>query len=129
MKQFLLAAIAVFGFATPAAADDYMGGYYATIGPQDFYNSSGVRLRDLCAIVQQDRANFHRFGKRDQGDESDPFFADRANRALIGQSCRYDTEWTYIRDEIMKGNITPVRIGVFGSGGRINYVFVGTTAG
>jgi len=129
MKRSLIAAAMTIASTLPAAADDYLGGYYTTIGPQDFYNSSGAKLGDFCAIIQQDRANFHRFGKRDQGDGSDQFFADRGNRALISQRCQWDREWTYIHDQIMAGNITQIRVGVYGSGGQISYVFVGTTAG
>jgi len=129
MKRFFTAAALTLTSTLSAAADDYLGGYFTTIGPQDFYNSSGAKLGDFCAIIQQDRANFHRFAKRDQGDEADPFFGDRANRALIGQGCRWDREWTYMHDQIMSGNVTRVGVGAYGSGGRITYVVCGTTAG
>ncbi|MEM6467203.1 MAG: hypothetical protein AAF679_11965, partial [Pseudomonadota bacterium] len=38
--------------------------YYALLGPADAASSRGAELDDLCAIVQQDRANWHRFNKR-----------------------------------------------------------------
>ena len=31
-------------------------------------------------MIRQDRANYHRFGQRDQGDEYDPFFELSSNR-------------------------------------------------
>ncbi len=60
--------------AQAAFAAPNLASYYATIGREDFYNSSGSPLRDVGAVVQQDRANFHRFGLRHSGDETDPYF-------------------------------------------------------
>lgn len=71
------------GAASMAAAQTQLAAYYAEIGPEDMRNSRGVRLRDTGAILQQDRANFHRFGIRHSGDESDPFFGNRGMRAQI----------------------------------------------
>mgnify|MGYP000238780149 CR=1 FL=1 len=82
MKTFLIAtAVAVFG--SPAAAQNIMGEYVAEISAQDRVNSSGQPLGDFCAMVQQDRANFHRFGKRDATDSFDPVFDDRTLRGRI----------------------------------------------
>lgn len=65
------------------AQADILASYYTTIGAGDRVNSSGASLKDFGAILQQDRANFHRFGRPDPGDESDPFFGNRDMRALI----------------------------------------------
>ena len=64
-------------------ADVLLDDYVAFIGPQDLYNSDGVRLRQPSAIIRQDRANFHLFGRRDEADTADTFFASRANRAKL----------------------------------------------
>ncbi|PSJ53797.1 hypothetical protein C7I85_27785 [Mesorhizobium soli] len=55
--------------------------YIAYIGPQDLYNSRGIRLTEPWQILRQDRANFHRYGKADRADQYDSFFADERNRA------------------------------------------------
>ncbi|TYC52868.1 hypothetical protein FMN50_16890 [Rhodobacterales bacterium] len=69
----------------PSSAQEYtqIGGYAAFIGPEDMYNSRGVRLTSLGDVLQQDRANFHRFGLRHPGDEGDPVFFDRGARSAI----------------------------------------------
>lgn len=54
--------------------------YFTLIGPEDLYNSSGVRLTDAVQIVRQDRANVHRYGIRHEGDEMDSFFSSLENR-------------------------------------------------
>ena len=88
-----LKALAVFGLGIGifqpqmATAQEYLLGVYGTtIGPRDYYNSSGTRLNNLAALIAQDRANYHRFGIRDQSDENDPVFSDRAMRAQINPS-------------------------------------------
>ena len=40
-------------------------------------------MKEAAAIIRQDRANFHKFGKRDKGDESDTFFANARNREIL----------------------------------------------
>jgi hypothetical protein len=62
-----------------------IGSYVALLSEVDHFNSSGQRLTSAAAIIRQDRANFHRFGKRDSDDQSDTFFADEGNRAALEQ--------------------------------------------
>ncbi|SFZ83484.1 hypothetical protein SAMN02983003_1673 [Devosia enhydra] len=57
--------------------------YIAQINYHDLFNSSGVRLTEPAAIIRQDRANYHRFGRRDPLDEGDTFFADAGNRQAL----------------------------------------------
>ena len=74
----------------PLLAQDWnqLAMYSAYISPADMHNSKGAALTSLGAALQQDRANFHRFGRRDARDEGDPLFADRALRARIPQMVR-----------------------------------------
>ncbi|OOY08173.1 hypothetical protein [Thioclava sp. F36-7] len=89
MRQLLrliaIIPLPLIGYPGLSAAQDWtqIAAYSAFIGPQDMRNSKGAALRSLGAALQQDRANFHRFGLRDARDESDPVFADRASRARI----------------------------------------------
>ena len=69
--------------AQPGVAQQTVATYFAALGPQDYYNSSGTRLTSFAQVLQQDRANFHRFGVRDVYDEGDPIFADREARSMI----------------------------------------------
>ena len=59
--------------------------YTAEITPQDRVNSRGSALRDVGAILAQDRANFHRFGIRHPGDSPDSTFDNRQARANMPQ--------------------------------------------
>lgn len=74
--------------AGPAAAQAPLDGYVARIGPQDHFNSRGVRLDNAAAIIRQDRANLYAFGRGDPEDETDSFFRSRENRALMEQMLR-----------------------------------------
>lgn len=78
----------VFGaLASPLHAADWnqLAYYLAFIGPEDMRSSSGQPVTTLGGVLQQDRANFHRFGIRHPQDEGDPIFANRASRAQIPQ--------------------------------------------
>lgn len=87
MNSFFLGCAAVLAFASSAAAQDIMAIYDARLDPHDLVNSSGQPLGSVCAAVQQDRANYHRFKKRGQVDDSDPIFADKTMRARIAGNC------------------------------------------
>lgn len=66
-----------------SAAEKPIESYYARLSAEDHFNSSGERLTTAAAIIRQDRANFHVYGKRDQEDGSDYTFSDKANRARL----------------------------------------------
>jgi len=54
--------------------------YYAKISQKDKYSSSGRKLTKIYDILQQDRANYHKFYKRDKEDTYDSFFITREHR-------------------------------------------------
>ncbi|MEL6521427.1 MAG: hypothetical protein AAFQ66_10715 [Pseudomonadota bacterium] len=113
-----------------AQAQQFMGEYFTLIGPEDFYNSSGARLTDIADIVQQDRANFHRFGIRHQFDQTDPFFGSRELRARI-PSLYYSGPGTaaYIVAGLRAGNTHFIHVRIFGQNGVPQYIVVGEGAG
>jgi len=76
--------VSVAGLAG-ALADTLRESYSAVLSERDHFNSSGERLDNAAAIIRQDRANFHKLGKRDAGDESDKFFASAENRDILEQ--------------------------------------------
>lgn len=57
--------------------------YKTRLGEQDHFNSKGKELKSAAGIIRQDRANYHRFQKRDPQDEYDPVFSDKDNRAQM----------------------------------------------
>jgi hypothetical protein len=82
-RKILFAAAALLALAAPVSAAELIESYQARLSSADHFNSSGERLTATAAIIRQDRANFHKFGIRDAEDESDRFFADQGNRALM----------------------------------------------
>lgn len=67
-------------------ADTHMDGsktYYARISKRDHYGKNGQKLKGAGIILQQDRANYHKYHKRDREDTGDGFFDTRANRDKI----------------------------------------------
>lgn len=71
--------------AAPAAAQERLGHYLAWIGPEDMQSSTGTPLASVAAMLQQDRANYHRFGIRQYHDSGDPFFTTTEARAHMAE--------------------------------------------
>ncbi len=86
-KRLLGLAAAGVLVALPATAQacrgDFLGAYNTTISRRDLFASDGLRLTGVGAILQQDRANYHRFRLRDRGDGYDDLFLSAESRALI----------------------------------------------
>jgi len=74
--------------AGAAHADELLESYDAYIGQDDLYNSSNERLTQPWQVIRQDRANVHRFGIRQPGDDIDSFFASARNRDLAERMIR-----------------------------------------
>ena len=82
-RLFAAAFAAVLAASMGAAkADELIESYSAYIGQDDLYNSSNERLTQPWQVIRQDRANVHRFGIRQPGDDTDSFFASARNREL-----------------------------------------------
>jgi len=128
LKPFALAhlflAVVMVG---PASAENLITEYYATLSPRDTYSSSGVPLKSVCAIVQQDRANVHRFGNPD-GDPPDSFFTSSERRAMITGKCDYVRTYHTV-ERIRNQVIEFVRVRVYGSGNSVSRVQIIEAAG
>ena len=80
----VLATIILFGLLIGSViAQDYSALYEARLSEQDHQSSSGAKLGSVAAILRQDRANYHKFNKRDGEDQSDSFFSNAKNRGLL----------------------------------------------
>jgi hypothetical protein len=64
-----------------AHADDMLGSYVARISDRDHQASDGYALDNAAQMVRQDRANWHKFHRRDSDDESDGWFRTNDQRA------------------------------------------------
>ncbi|MFN4102144.1 MAG: hypothetical protein ACK4GT_20470 [Pararhodobacter sp.] len=117
MKRLAIALAAAL-FAPPAAAQSHLGSYTAWIGHQDLFNSNGVRLGQAAQILRQDRANVHRFGRADQGDSYDPWFADANARAALEQALMRGGIDRNSAAMIVQGGVW-VQVDVYGWGNQI----------
>lgn len=96
-------------FAAAAPAEGARGGgrlldsYIARLSAQDHVNSYGERLSSAAAIIRQDRANFHVYGRQDSEDEGDSYFSSAGNRALMEAMLNRGTATPGVRRAIVYG--------------------------
>jgi hypothetical protein len=69
--------------ASTAHADDMLGSYVARISDRDHQASDGYALDSAAQMVRQDRANWHKFHRRDRDDEGDSWFTTNDERASL----------------------------------------------
>lgn len=113
----------LLALAPPAAAQALIGSYTAYIGRDDLYNSKGARLGEPWQVLRQDRANFHRFGIAQPGDEWDPFFGSIENRAAMERMIMNGRIDPAARRNLLQGGAT-VFVRIYGSGGVGRYLDV-----
>ena len=102
MKKLLLVFLILFGNFVYARNPIEI--YIARISENDKYNSRGMRLNSVSAILRQDRANYHKFYKRDRDDTGDNFFARKRNRAGLSKMLRRGYISGATRDAILYDN-------------------------
>ena len=101
--------------ATPTRADSLIGSYIAFIGQDDLFNSQGKRLTAPWQVLRQDRANFHRFGVSQPGDEWDPYFGVAANRATLERMVRNGRIEAWAGKALLRGGVM-VEVRIYGTG-------------
>src|SRR3954471_7013523 len=69
--------------AGSARADDMLGSYVARISERDHQASDGYALSSAAQMVRQDRANWHKFHRRDADDQGDDWFRSNDDRAYL----------------------------------------------
>ena len=127
MRNYVRMSLVALIVAANSAAADQLGAYYMELGPEDYRNSRGQPLTDPGAILQQDRANIHRFGIAHSGDEADPFFGAREVRAQIPalfQAGRPDTWALSVLRGPYPGYNSSYLVFICGSAGRITHIWV-----
>jgi hypothetical protein len=114
---FLTAMLAIGLSAGVAKADRLVEEYNAYIGEEDIYNSYGERLSEPWQIIRQDRANYHRFGTSQPGDEGDAFFASAGNREKAERMIEYGSIESRAARALVRGNVL-INVQIFrGAGG------------
>jgi hypothetical protein len=119
---FAAACAAVLTISAGAArADELLESYSAYIGQDDLYNSYDERLTQPWQVIRQDRANVHRFGVRQPGDDVDDFFASARNRELAERMIRNGTIERRAARALLNGDVRiHVEIWRGGDGDYIN---------
>lgn len=109
---------------TPGPAQQLTESYVAFLSEADHFNSNGQRLTSAAAIIRQDRANYHRFFRRDPEDQGDSFFADERNRAALEEMIERGRATPGAISRIVNGTVL-VRVDVYqGNGGPFIQVTV-----
>jgi hypothetical protein len=113
----ILPLVAALIFGNAAFAQEILDSYVAYIGQDDLYNSSGNRLTEPWQILRQDRANFHRYGISQLGDEWDSFFGSIDNRAIMERMVMNGSIDRQAAQNLVRGGAT-VFVRIYGRGGR-----------
>ncbi|MEM8652934.1 MAG: hypothetical protein AAGF54_20600 [Pseudomonadota bacterium] len=133
MRKSLLATLifAMTGFhMMPASAEEVIAEYLTWLDAKDTVSSKGVKLKSFGAVLAQDRANFHRFGIKQELDTSDPIFSKREMRAKLPKLYEAgEPVAAYIYDDVMSGKGHYVYVRIIGNNGRITHVNVYEGAG
>ncbi|EAU40016.1 hypothetical protein FP2506_02205 [Fulvimarina pelagi HTCC2506] len=77
--------------------------YCTQISERDKQASDGYPLTDAGSILRQDRANLHRYGRPDRGDDGDFTFVSQNARAQIPQLVTNGNSDPAVLDEIVYG--------------------------
>jgi hypothetical protein len=129
LLSILLSSVIVAGTAHAQArvqathSNRLIESYRAYIGDADLYNSKGAKLSQPWQIIRQDRANFHQYGVRDPGDQSDSFFADPLNRQALEQMLRNGTMTREAANMILRGNVW-IDVDIYGGQGTGRWIDV-----
>ena len=83
MKRIFTSTILFSALILASKADEVISSYQCNIQKQDLYSSSGKRLKMFSEAIQQDRANYHKFKKRDESDTNCEYFTTAKTRATI----------------------------------------------
>ena len=123
LRNWFLVLGLLMAAATPAAAAELIGGYNAFLSSADHFNSSGERLTSAAAIIRQDRANFHKFGVRDDQDEDDDYFGDVDNRAALERMLNDGNSDSGVLRRIVNSNVM-IHVDIYRVHHRGDYVVV-----
>jgi hypothetical protein len=115
--------VAALFLGSAAFAQEIVGSYVAYIGQDDLYNSKGDRLTEPWQVLRQDRANYHRYGISQRGDEWDSFFGSIENRGIMERMVMNGSIDPQAARNLVRGGAT-VFVRIYGRGSRGDYVRV-----
>jgi hypothetical protein len=88
---------------TNLSARDNRDVYFAKLSYKDHHNSSGIKLHTVAGILRQDRANYHKFYRRDAEDTPDFFFKSKRNRSIYEGILQRSSISRSVRNAILYG--------------------------
>jgi len=96
----------IFGstYLSARASDTFWLSYTTCIGERDHFRSNGKRLKKAADVLQQDRANYHRYYIRDAKDGYDNFFNKRKNRNKLRRLLKNGYITPQLAHKIVTGN-------------------------
>jgi len=121
MRGLILGTILALAVPSIGFADELMESYTAKLSYKDHHNSGGSRLTKVAGIIRQDRANFHKFHRRDSADTWDRFFSSKSNRATMERMIRRGSISGSARNTIIYGTPT-IKVRIYNGYGNGDYV-------
>jgi hypothetical protein len=103
LKFPALAAVAFALLHAQGFADELRESYVARLSARDHFSSRGERLPSAAEVIRQDRANYYVYNIRDDEDEPDTFFANKANRARLEQLLEHGRSESSAVRRVMSG--------------------------
>jgi hypothetical protein len=104
LPRILAVALVHLCLGLSAIADTRICSYIARLSERDHSASDGFRLKDAASIIRQDRANFHKYNRRDDEDHSDIFFASVRNREELENMVKRRQLPPAVSAAIVRGN-------------------------
>lgn len=99
-----------------AVAQDQIGTFTVFIGKSDLTNAKGAALDAPWKVLRRDRANYHRYGVSQPGDEWDPYFGSSQSRKTLQGLVASGNIGPKAAKRLKSGGIILIR--VFGQGGK-----------
>jgi len=121
MKKLVLGLALALAIPSIGFSGELMESYTAKLSYKDHHNSYGSRLTKVAGIIRQDRANFHKFRRRDYADTWDRFFSSKSNRATMERMIRRGSISRSARNAIIYGTPT-IKVRIYEGYGNGDYV-------
>ncbi|SMR70978.1 hypothetical protein SAMN04488030_0598 [Aliiroseovarius halocynthiae] len=99
-----------------AVAQEQLGSFTVFIGKSDLTNDKGAALSEPWKVLRRDRANYHRFGVSQPGDQWDPYFGSSQSRKSLQKLVARGGVDSKAAQRLKNGGSILVR--VFGQGGK-----------
>jgi hypothetical protein len=97
--------------------------FIAVIGPHDLTNSKGKRLSNFSTIIQQDRANYHKFNRIDAFEEikdgAEDYFITFDRRQILSKAPYYydcfmnNQDIVALHNDVLSGKLVTIWIVLF----------------